>query len=307
MTWFDKAQSPLADEPAKSPPREKSTDDPGKAAPRDKGGHRKVKNHVFAERAPAKKVIPAWIADQQRGASSLAGWLSSRPGPMTSGTRPPSVAPPPLDARSQRPISQAPPAMSTSSEALEAKALSFEQSQRGALPVIPDAPTVPFETLAERLPESAAFLALEAAQSARMETAIAALERAVEEFATLRTRTLDETEEQIVVLAAAIARRVISREMTTDPELMLALAAEGIDALGERDRVVVRIGGIEESQLPAMLERLRRKAPRCEIALDPGLSPGECIVESELGQVDESIDARLANVLAAVLPRASER
>jgi len=285
MTWFDKGHPP--DKPS------------------DKATHRKVKSHVFAERSSSKKVIPAWIADQQRGASSLAGWLSTRPPPP--GARPASVSPPPLDARPQRPISHAPPAMSTSAEAIEAKALSFEQSQRAAMPAIPSAPLVPFESLAERLPESAAFLALEAAQSARMEGAIGALERAVEELSVLRTRTLDETEEQIVVLAAAIARRVIGREMTTDPELMLALAAEGIDALSERDHIVVRMGAIDESRLPAMLERLRRRAPKCEITLDPTMGPGECVVESELGQVDESVDARLANVLAAVLPRPGAR
>jgi flagellar biosynthesis/type III secretory pathway protein FliH len=290
MTWFDKGHS--------SPPEKMA----------DKSSTRKPKSIVFAERSSAKKVIPAWIADQQRGASSLSGWLSTRPPPP--GARPPSVMPPPLDGRSQKggPTATATAtatatSTSTATEAIEAQALSFEQGQRASLSVIPDGPPVPFESLAERLPESAAFLALEAAQSARMEAAIAGLERAIEEFAVLRTRTLDETEEQIVVLAAAIARRVIGREMTIDPGLMLALAAEGIDALGERDRIVVRIGGFEESHLPAMLERLRRRAPRCEIALDPSLGPGECVVESELGQVDESIDARLANVLHAVLPR----
>jgi flagellar biosynthesis/type III secretory pathway protein FliH len=293
MTWFEKGHS--------SPP--------DKAA--DKASTRKPKNPVFAERSPTKKVIPAWIADQQRGASSLSGWLSTRPPPP--GARPPSVMPPPLDARSQKSATTTATATatststSTSTEAMEAQALSFEQGQRASLSVIPDGPPVPLESLAERLPESAAFLALEAAQSARMEAAIASLERAIEEFAVLRTRTLDETEEQIVVLAAAIARRVMGREMAIDPELMLALAAEGIDALGERDRLVVRIGGIDASQLPAMLERLRRRAPRCEIALDPSLGPGECVVESDLGQVDESIDARLANVLAAVLPRHADR
>jgi flagellar assembly protein FliH len=194
--------------------------------------------------------------------------------------------------------------------AMEARAIfgqaeSVTQASRSAFPQAADRS---YDAMAQHLPGATAFLAAEAAESARLEATITALEKSVEELSHLRGRMMEETEEQLVTLATTIARRVIGREISIDPEILLTLAAEGIDALGERDRVVVRFGFLDRDDLlPSMVERLKRRAPRCEVLQDPSLGPGQCVVESEFGQVDESVDARLDNVLRALLPSAPRR
>jgi flagellar biosynthesis/type III secretory pathway protein FliH len=195
-------------------------------------------------------------------------------------------------------------------QAMEARALSFGQAEsvtQASRSAFPQAPDRSFEGVSPHH-APAAFLAAEAAEMARLEATISALEQSVEELSLLRGKMLEESEEQLVTLAATIAKRVIGREISLDPEILLTLAAEGIEALGDRDRVVVRFGFLDRDDLLAsMVERLKRRAPRCEVLQDPSLGPGQCIVESEFGQVDESVDSRLDNVLRALLPSAPRR
>jgi hypothetical protein len=288
-----------------------------------------VKPVIFAEKIAIKKPVPAWVAQREPTPHALTGWLSSRsqPPPVTSAPPgptgqtaanapttekrmqvPPSVHP--MPRASGTPSSHATPLPSSAEgmvQAMEARALSdsVHQASRSAFPAAPDRS---FDVMAQHLPAATSLVAAEPAEDARLEVTIDALEKSVEELSLLRGRMMEETEEQLVTLAAAIARRVIGREIAMDPEILLTLAAEGIDALGDRDKVVVRFGFLDRDDLLApMVERLKRRAPRCEVLQDPSLGPGQCVVESEFGQVDESVDARLDNVMRALLPSTPRR
>jgi flagellar assembly protein FliH len=297
----------------------------------DRGGPKKrVKPAIFAEKIQVKKPVPAWVAQREAPPHALTGWLSSRsqPPPATSAP-PPALAnaphapttekrmqvPPsvhPLPRASMPPGGHASSALHPNAEGIvqvmEARALSdsVQQASRSAYPAGPDRA---YEAMAQHLPGTSSFLAAEAAaDSERLEATIEALEKSVEELSLLRGRLMEETEEQLVTLAATIARRVIGREVAIDPEILLTLAAEGIDALGDRDKVVVRFGFLDRDDLlSSMVDRLKRRAPRCEVLQDPSLGPGQCVVESEFGQVDESVDARLDNVMRALLPSLPRR
>jgi flagellar biosynthesis/type III secretory pathway protein FliH len=289
------------------------------------GQKRRVKPAIFVEKVQVKKPVPAWVSSQQNTPHTLSGWLSSRsvapPNPATSAPPAPPIGPTtekripasPSTHPSQR--GSAAPSVIPSAEgmvqAMEARALTFGQAEsvtQASRSAFPQPPDRSFEGTASHLGGSSAFLAAEAAQMARLDATISALEKSVEELSLLRGRMMEETEEQLVTLAATIAQRVIGREISLDPEILLTLAAEGIDALGDRDRVVVRFGFLDRDDLLAsMVDRLKRRAPRCEVLQDPSLGPGQCIVESEFGQVDESVDARLDNVVRALLPSAPRR
>jgi flagellar biosynthesis/type III secretory pathway protein FliH len=283
------------------------------------GPKRRVKPAIFAEKVAVKKPMPAWLAAHQPSPHTLSGWLSSRSAPPSA--YPATSAPPPADKRahistnaSMQRGSVAPNGNATAEgavQAMEARALTFGQAEsvtQASRSAFPQAQDRSFDGVSPHLPGASAFLAAEAAASARLEATITALEKSVEELSLLRGRMMEETEDQLVTLAATIAKRVIGREISIDPEILLTLAAEGIDALGDRDRVVVRFGFLDRDDLLAsMVERLKRRAPRCEVLQDPSLGPGQCVVESEFGQVDESVETRLDNVLRALLPGVPRR
>lgn len=68
---------------------------------------------------------------------------------------------------------------------------------------------------------------------ALQDAALQELRGALEQSLGLREDWLRESEEQLVELVSVIARRVIAREVRSDPGLVRALVREGLEALGE--------------------------------------------------------------------------
>jgi flagellar assembly protein FliH len=112
-----------------------------------------------------------------------------------------------------------------------------------------------------------------------------------------------ESEERLVALALLVARRVIAREVSMDPKVVLGLVREGISALGERDRLVIRVGPFFGAMREAIEDDLASAKLRCEVVVDPTLGETGCVVETDLGRVDESIEVRLANLMANLSSR----
>lgn len=129
-----------------------------------------------------------------------------------------------------------------------------------------------------------------------------AFEQAVELLIHERQRVFEQTASQLAELAAVIARRVIAREISLHPQLVFDLVREGLDALGKHDRVVVRLGQGFEGQRAALEQRLLDRGSRAEVRIEPQLPDHACLVETDLGQVDESVETRLATLLHALRP-----
>lgn len=129
-----------------------------------------------------------------------------------------------------------------------------------------------------------------------------AFEEAVELLALERQRVFEQTASQLAELAAVIARRVIAREISLRPELVFGLVREGLEALGKHDRVLIRLGTGFEGQRDMLEQRLLDRGSRAEVRIEPQLPEHACLVETDLGQVDESVETRLATLLHALRP-----
>ncbi len=137
--------------------------------------------------------------------------------------------------------------------------------------------------------------------------ALATLSRAVREIVALRAEIFDRTERQIVELVGLIARRVIAREVSINPRLLRGLVREGLEALGSQDRVVVRVGTGFADVRRDLEADLVQDGAQCLVSVDGTLDRFGCVVQTDLGQVDESLDARLASLLEALGSGTSER
>jgi flagellar assembly protein FliH len=132
--------------------------------------------------------------------------------------------------------------------------------------------------------------------------ATAEFRAAAGELARVRDQLFEQSASQIAELAVMIAGRVIARELTLDPTLVVGLVKEGLDALGAHDRVRVRLGrGFAEvtTEIERDLNLARHKT---ELCVEDQLDEYACFVETEYGSVDESIEARLATLLQGLTP-----
>jgi Flagellar assembly protein FliH len=131
-----------------------------------------------------------------------------------------------------------------------------------------------------------------------------AFEQAVDLLMAERSRVLEQTASQLGELATIIARRVIAHEISLNPQIVAGLVNEGLSALGAHDRVLVRIGSAFRDARANLEVRLADRGAHAEVRLDENLSQYGCVVETELGRVDESIEARIATLLQALRPEA---
>jgi Flagellar assembly protein FliH len=134
-----------------------------------------------------------------------------------------------------------------------------------------------------------------------------AFEHAVELLLAERSRVLEQTASQLGELATIIARRVIAHEISLNPQIVAGLVNEGLSALGAHDRVLVRIGSAFRDARANLEVRLADRGAHAEVRLDENLSQYGCVVETELGRVDESIEARIATLLQALRPEAESQ
>ena len=222
----------------------------------------RAKRVIFADKSP--EVVPRAPA-----------WMGKDPPVIAHRTQQKITLPPPKPIPSERP--RAPSIIPVPVEAAPA-------------------PEPPPDSIAHRVHEPAH------PSHAEIES-LAALRQALTDIGSLRDVIFSQTEHQLVELAVTIARQVIAREISMDPSILVGLAREGIKALDEKDKIVVKFAAsLDPALVESFAESLKKEAPRCEVQVDPALGPRECIVETELGRVDESVETRLYHVLEALVP-----
>lgn len=129
------------------------------------------------------------------------------------------------------------------------------------------------------------------------EEAAAALAGALEEFAGARARLLAEAEGDLFALAKAIAERVVARELRSDPRVVTQLVREGLSALSAGDACTVRLGRFFSGVVDDVRRAVGDIAMDVTVVVDPALPIYGCVVESQWGRVDESVEARLRTLL----------
>ncbi len=126
------------------------------------------------------------------------------------------------------------------------------------------------------------------------------LTQTLEELTQVRAQMIHETERQMVQLALAIARRIVHREVTLDPDLLVAMARVAMERLGETAQVKVRLHPDDYGAAGAA--RVAQLAgSNVMILADAHLSPGGCRIESDMGILDAGVDAQLAEIARALL------
>jgi len=141
----------------------------------------------------------------------------------------------------------------------------------------------------------------------RIEPAMVALGKVIQELAGLRRSFRAEAEEDTVMLAIAIARRVLHREIATDPQAILGLVIAAFQKLNSRETHRLRVSPSDAAVIQE--HRGRLEMPQAvEIAADASLAPGSVIFETSRGEMDASVDTQLSEIergLADIVKRRS--
>jgi flagellar assembly protein FliH len=123
----------------------------------------------------------------------------------------------------------------------------------------------------------------------------AKIRQAIELFQTERKEYFLRVESEVVHLALAIAAKILHREAQVDPMLIAGLVRVAIDKLHDGSSVSVRVASSETEKWKAYLAN-PLNGSTIEVVADDNLGAKDCILETDLGSANFSIDSQLKEV-----------
>lgn len=134
-----------------------------------------------------------------------------------------------------------------------------------------------------------------AAYERDLNSARKAIATAVEQFKNEREAYFGRTEPEVVQLALAIARKILHREAQMDPLLLTGVVHVALEKLEAGSRVRLRAHPEDVRHwLNSFSQWNTSAAP--EIIGDPALQPGECMLETDLGNTHLSLETQLKEI-----------
>jgi flagellar assembly protein FliH len=116
-----------------------------------------------------------------------------------------------------------------------------------------------------------------------------------EELGNLKAMVFSEGQEEMVQLSLAIARKIVKREVSLDPDMVRRSVRSALEFLNDKSfmRVLVHPNDMKnlEQYLPELAED--KKIQRFELAEDNCVGPGGCILESGFGRINATIEGQL--------------
>ncbi len=148
--------------------------------------------------------------------------------------------------------------------------------------------------------------ALEAAEqildekvSRQLATLGPALREAVDRVQAAKADWLSHWEKTAVHVAAAIAARVVRRELKRSPDITLTLVREALELAAGSGDIQVCMHPDDFKTLGKQAQRLAGELARlgnAHVVADPRISKGGCRIETRFGSVDQQFEAQLARI-----------
>ena len=131
-----------------------------------------------------------------------------------------------------------------------------------------------------------------------------ALRTASEGIHTMREKVLRESEDELLNLIIMVARKVILREVSQNRGILSEVIQNAIAGLSERDEITVRLNPDDYALATTGHDDILRKelvSDRMNLKPDPTVLSGCCMIDTDMGTINASIDAQLDEIYRRLL------
>lgn len=122
------------------------------------------------------------------------------------------------------------------------------------------------------------------------------ISRTLEEFKSQRAAYFNRVEPEVVQLALGIARKILHREAQMDPLLLAGMVHVALEKLDQGTRVRLRAHPDEIHFWNRHFSEPGALQTSPEIIGDPALQHGECVLETEIGSTQISLETQLKEI-----------
>jgi len=130
---------------------------------------------------------------------------------------------------------------------------------------------------------------------------------ALRQFTAQRETYFERVEADVVQLALSIARKILHRESQIDPLLLTGVVRVALDGLNRDTHVRLRANPDEVRFWRDYFTHAEDIRPTPDLIGDPSLSPGHCVLETELGSTHISFETQLKEIEQGFLDLLSQR
>jgi flagellar assembly protein FliH len=152
---------------------------------------------------------------------------------------------------------------------------------------------------AEREGHRAGLQAVEKLVAKQLTTVLPALRQAVQQIQHAKQAWLTHWEASAVHVSAAIAKRLIRRELAGQPEIPLTLVREALELAAGSSQLRIHVNPEDHKTIGTHVEMLINELATlttAELVADPVITRGGCRVETNFGIIDQQFEAQLKRI-----------
>lgn len=141
----------------------------------------------------------------------------------------------------------------------------------------------------------------------RLQTLIDAWNAALMQWESDRTCMFLEAKRDVLELALRMARMIVHRHIAVDQSVVADQLVAALKYVGKTSSLVVAVHPSDRELMSKTMPALLEQLGRCEqVALrdEPSLQPGGCVIATEGGRVDASIETQLRRLTESLIPGA---
>jgi flagellar assembly protein FliH len=139
------------------------------------------------------------------------------------------------------------------------------------------------------------------AAEAELEPVLERLSSTVAELCTLRARLRKQAEDDLVKLALGIAKLILRRELTVDPDALRGIVGAALEKVQNRDIARIRLHPDHEAAVRRHLDTFH--VANVEVIADRTLRPGDLVLDTSRGALDASIETQLSEIERGLVDR----
>lgn len=130
---------------------------------------------------------------------------------------------------------------------------------------------------------------------------------ALQEFAQGREAYYQRLEAEVVQLVLSITRKVLHREAQVDPMLLTGVVRVALEKIANGTVVKVRVPPVQADSWRAAIRKMPARDLMIEVVADDTLSGPRCVIVTEMGTTDVSLNSQLAEIERGFLDLLKDR
>ncbi len=126
----------------------------------------------------------------------------------------------------------------------------------------------------------------------------------IEELKMFHGQILAESQKEIARMALTVARKILNKEIMTDPATVVAVVKGALARVDFRKQYIVHVNPLDLEVIKNSAQEIRAMLESCEtlkFLASPQVAAGGCVVQTEGGMVDAQIDRQFTEVEQAVM------